>query len=202
MESRTLVLAGVGGQGVMMASRILTEALFHMGYDVKQAEIHGLSQRGGSVMTYIRWGEKVWSPISGEYGADFLVALEMLEAVRYLKLLKPSGAVVLNLYRFVPMSVSSGLRGPDGKPYSYPEDVPSVLKGNVERVFVIDGLKVAMDVGNARVMNVVVVGAASRVMGLDREVVRATVEKRVPQRYREVNLRAFGMGWELVREVR
>ena len=180
----------------MLASRILTEALFRMGYDVKQAEVHGLSQRGGSVMTYVRWGEKVWSPITGDFGADYLIALEELETLRYLHLVKPTGTVLINLYRFVPMSVSSGLRGPDGKPYTYPENVPELVRRNVPDTHTIDALSVAMELGNARVMNVVVVGAAARIMGLDREVVEETVAKRVPERYRAVNVEAFRRGWE------
>ncbi|NPB04738.1 MAG: indolepyruvate oxidoreductase subunit beta [Thermotogae bacterium] len=198
MDTKTLVIAGVGGQGVMLASRIFTEALFRMGYDVKQAEVHGLSQRGGSVMTYVRWGEKVWAPITGDFGADYLVALEELEALRYLKLIKPSGTVLINRYNFVPMSVSSGLKGPDGKPYTYPENVPAIVRRNVPNTYTVDALKVAMDLKNARVMNVVVVGAASRLLGLDRGVVEGTVADRVPPKYRELNLQAFRRGWDLM----
>ncbi len=191
-----MVVAGVGGQGIMLASRIFTEALFRMGYDVKQAEVHGLSQRGGSVMTYVRWGEKVWSPITGNFGADYLVALEELEALRYLHLVKPNGVVLINRYRFVPMSVSSGLRGPDGKPYTYPDNVPDIVRRNVANAHVIDALSVAMELGNARVMNVVVVGAAARLFGLNRRAVEETVAERVPRRYRDINLEAFRRGWE------
>jgi len=181
-----------------LASRIFAEALFRMGYDVKQAEVHGLSQRGGSVMTYVRWGDKVWSPITGDYEAHYLVALEELEALRYLHLVRPDGTVLINTYRFVPMSVSSGLKGPDGKPYTYPEDVPEIVRRNIPNVRTIDALKLATEVGNARVMNVVVVGAASRLLGLDREVVRSTVADKVPRKYVDVNLRAFNRGWESV----
>ncbi len=191
----------MGGQGIMLASRIFTEALFRMGYDVKQAEVHGLSQRGGSVMTYVRWGDKVWSPITGDFGADYLIALEELEALRYLRLIKPTGTVLINRYRFVPMSVSSGLRGPDGKPYTYPENVPELVRRNVPDTHVIDALSVAMELGNARVMNVVVVGAASRLLGLDREVVEGTVADKVPPKYRDLNVKAFRRGWESVSAV-
>ncbi len=188
----------MGGQGIMLASRIFTEALFRMGYDVKQAEVHGLSQRGGSVMTYVRWGEKVWAPITGDFGANYLIALEELEALRYLHLIRPTGTVLINRYRFVPMSVSSGLRGPDGKPYTYPENVPDLVRRNVPDTHVVDALSIAMELGNARVMNVVVVGAASRLLGLDRGVVEDTVARRVPQKYRELNVEAFRRGWGAV----
>ncbi len=198
METRTLVIAGVGGQGIMLASRIFADALFRMGYDVKQAEVHGLSQRGGSVMTYVRWGEKVWSPITGDFGADYLIALEELESLRYLHLIKPSGTVLINTYRFVPMSVSSGLRGPDGKPYTYPNNVPEIVRKNVKDTHTVDALSIAMELGNARVMNVVVVGAAANLIGLDREIMERTVADRVPPKYRELNVEAFRRGWEAV----
>ena len=186
---KNILLCGVGGQGTILTSRILTEGLLRAGYDVKMSEVHGMAQRGGSVSTQVRYGEKVYSPLFGKGQADVCVAFERMEAVRYAEYLKPGGICVVNDYRLTPMSVAVGAA-------EYPENAVSAVSAVFETV-VIPAAEIAAGLGNARTMNVVLFGALVKALGLGElpgvkwEDVIASL---VPEKLLSVNLEAFKAG--------
>lgn len=183
------LLAGVGGQGAILASSVIAEVGLSLGLDAKQAEVHGMSQRGGSVISQVRWAPKVYSPILAKGDADFLLAFEKLEAVRYIDFLKPGGVAIINNLRISPITVSAG----DAK---YPDD--NIIKDAIGRYtnesYWIDGLEHAARIGNARVANVVLLGALSSFMDIAPQVWLQAIGKRVPTRHLEINQRAFNVG--------
>lgn len=172
---KTAVISGVGGQGVLLASDTLTELFKNAGYDVKKSEVHGMSQRGGDVISTVRWGKKVYSPIIGKNSADYILGLEKLEGLRALPLLKPDGIILLNNYRFNPLPVSAGLA-------TYPENITDFLKNQVKHFYEINGLDIAMSIGNARVMNVVMLGALAHVLDIDKALWLQTLESMIPKK--------------------
>ena len=186
---KNILLCGVGGQGTILTSRILTEGLLKAGFDVKMSEVHGMAQRGGSVSTQVRYGEKVYSPLFGKGQADVCVAFERMEAVRYAEYLKPGGICVVNDYRLTPMSVAVGAA-------EYPENAVSAVSAVFETV-VIPAAEIAAGLGNARTMNVVLFGALVKALGLEKlpgvkwEDVIASL---VPEKLLSVNLEAFKAG--------
>lgn len=154
--TRNIFLSGVGGQGTILASNILGQVLLNAGYDLKKAEVHGMAQRGGDVTTHFRFGKKVYSPLIKQGEVDFLVAFELLEALRYINWVRPDGKVVLNNYSILPPSVSLGQM-------KYPQDVGKTFKRYFkDNVWTIDGYGIAKKLGNAQVANVVLIGALSR----------------------------------------
>ncbi|MDR1797756.1 MAG: indolepyruvate oxidoreductase subunit beta [Clostridiales Family XIII bacterium] len=184
-----VMLVGVGGQGAILTSRILTQGLIRAGFDVKMSEVHGMAQRGGSVSTQVRYGEKVYSPLFGKGAGDVMVAFERMEALRYAAFLKPGGLAVVNDYRITPMSVAAGGA-------SYPEDAVGAMAEKFRTVAVKAG-DIAVELGNARCMNVVLFGALARALGLTdlpgvdwEEVVRSVV----PEKLVELNLAAYKAG--------
>jgi indolepyruvate ferredoxin oxidoreductase beta subunit len=187
--TKNILLCGVGGQGTILTSRILTEGLIRAGYDVKMSEVHGMAQRGGSVSTQVRYGEKVDSPLFGMGQADVCVAFERMEAVRYAPFLKPGGICVLNDYRLTPMSVAVGAA-------SYPENSVEAMKKSFE-TYAIPAADIAARLGNPRTMNVVLFGALVKVLhlvampGVDWGDVLASL---IPDRLLAVNLKAFHAG--------
>jgi indolepyruvate ferredoxin oxidoreductase beta subunit len=189
----SFVLVGVGGQGTILASDLLAEVGIRLGYDVKQAEIHGMSQRGGSVISNLRWASQVFSPIVPRGTADILIGFEKLEAVRFSDFLHPGGLALVNDYAIVPVTVSSGAS-------AYPDD--AALRGSIERVTPnqcwVKGVEIATNEGNARAMNVVMIGALAKLINLPQDVIRAAIEVRVPTKYQELNLRALTAGWSAV----
>jgi indolepyruvate ferredoxin oxidoreductase beta subunit len=185
-QVRSIVLAGVGGQGTILMSKVLTQGLVDAGYDVKMSEVHGMSQRGGSVSTQVRFGEKVHSPIIGEAQADLLVAFEKLEAARYAKYLKPGGIVIVNTYEIPPMPVSSGAE-------LYPDGILEALMAHFATI-PIDAAAVALKSGNSRTMNMVLLGVTVRTLGMqkiDWEKVLATI---LQPAYLDENLKAYRAG--------
>ncbi|MDR3364414.1 MAG: indolepyruvate oxidoreductase subunit beta [Clostridiales Family XIII bacterium] len=188
-EVKNILLCGVGGQGTILTSRILTEGLIRAGYDVKMSEVHGMAQRGGSVSTQVRYGEKVNSPLFGRGQADVCVAFERMEAVRYAGFLKPGGICVVNDYRLTPMSVAVGGA-------AYPENAVAAMEAAFETI-AIPAADVAAGLGNARTMNVVLFGALVRALGLaglpgvDWEDV---IKSLIPGKLLAVNLEAFRAG--------
>ncbi|MGB9668423.1 MAG: indolepyruvate oxidoreductase subunit beta [Thermosulfidibacteraceae bacterium] len=183
-----LVIVGVGGQGVLLASEILSEVALSKGYDVKKSEIHGMAQRGGSVFSFVRIGEKVYSPIIPLGSADLMLAFEELEALRYVQYLKPSARVILNRQRIMPITVLSG----EAK---YPNDVFERLIEHFE-VYSIEGLALAKELKDARLTNVILLGyLASRFLPWEKNIWLKVLLERVPERFREQNLRAFEVGW-------
>ncbi len=192
MAPLNFVLVGVGGQGAILASDILTEVGIQAGYDAKKAEVHGMAQRGGSVITHIRWGEKVYSPLIGKGEAHFLLALEKLEAIRYIEYLRPGGIAIVNDQAIPPVAVNIGAA-------SYPDDerIKSTLGKVAEKVFFIPALRKAEEIGDPRVVNVILLGALSSFLDVPEETWQKVIERRVPQRYLELNLRAFKEGRKL-----
>jgi len=182
-----ILMAGVGGQGTLLASEILSEVLMQAGHDVKKAEVHGMAQRGGSVVSHVRFGPKVYSPTIPEGKADILFGFELLETYRYLSLVKPNGAVVVNNLRIAPPSVALGQS-------RYPDDIATKLRQHVSDVRVVDGLQLAEQAGNPLTVNTVLLGALSNVLEAANEQWLAAMRKLVPARFLDVNLRAFELG--------
>lgn len=182
-----ILLAGVGGQGILLASEVLSEVLMMAGYDVKKNEIHGMSQRGGSVTSHVRFGEKVYSPIIPEGEVDVLFGFELLETYRYLPLLKQDGKVLVNRLRIMPPSVATGID-------RYPEQLEERLTAAVTDTRVVDGLDLAMAAGNPRTVNTVLLGALSNMLEIDLALWTQALEKMVPQKFLAENLKAFELG--------
>lgn len=188
-QSVNMLLVGVGGQGTILASNVLAELGLRLGLDVKQAEIHGMSQRGGSVVSHLRWGEKVFSPIIPPGEANILLAFEKLEAARFSEYLMSDGIALINNHSINPMTVSAGQTE-----YPDQERIQSILNRVTHRVYWINGLKIAESVGNSRTANVVLLGALSSIMDIDPKEWEAVIEARLPARVVEINLKAFQAG--------
>lgn len=182
-----ILLAGVGGQGILLASEILAEAGMLAGFDVKKSEIHGMSQRGGSVVSHVRFGAEVFSPVVPAGEGDILFGFELLETYRYLELLRPGAKVIANDFRIQPPAVLLGQE-------RYPEDLPQRIAARFSDFTLIDGLQIATATGNPRVANTVLLGAVSRYLPIDIAVWQRAVGKMVPARALEINLRAFEAG--------
>ena len=186
--TKNIMIVGVGGQGTLLTSRIIGRAALAMGCDVKISEVHGMAQRGGSVVTFVRFGEKVSEPVVEEGQADVIIAFERLEALRYSHFLKKDGVLVVNDCRIDPMTVVIGAK-------TYPEGIIDSLKEN-HTVYAIDGQKVALELGNSKVLNSVVLGYAAEFIGFDKQVWLDTVSSTVPQKTVEINQKAFLHGYE------
>ena len=191
-ELVNVVFAGIGGQGIILISKILTAGLVKMGYDVKMSEIHGMSQRGGSVTTHVRIGDKVHSPVIWPGGADMIIAFEVLEAARVKHFLKPDGILLVNDVRILPMPCITGA-------VPYPEGVKEKLLEQINGAFFIDAAAIANEAGNVRSANVVMLGALCKLFGFDNEKMAEAVADCVPPKYKELNLRAFELGYERVK---
>lgn len=187
----SIVLIGVGGQGTILVSKILTHALMSHGYDVKMSEVHGMAQRGGSVSTQVRFGKKVNSPLVGKGEADILVAFEKMEAARGLGCLKQDGILIVNDFEIVPLPVAAG-RVP------YPDGILDALSDKV-RTIAFDAAGTAEALGQTRAMNVVLLGALVEALSLEALNVRDSVAELVPEASREVNLLAFDAGRDMAR---
>jgi indolepyruvate ferredoxin oxidoreductase beta subunit len=188
MRDTNFYFVGVGGQGVLTASDIAAEVGLSIGLDAKKSEIHGFSQRGGVVESYVRWGVRVGSPMAEKGTVDYLVGLEMLESARGIEVLKPGGVVVCNTQKLIPMSVSSG-------GFSYPsrEEIKQSLHSRAGKLVLVDGLEIAERLGNTRLINTIVLGALSSDMDMDPAIWLNVIERRVPPKYVELNRQAF---WE------
>ena len=186
--TKNIMIVGVGGQGTLLTSRIIGKAAMNMGLDVKISEVHGMAQRGGSVVTFVRFGEAVCEPVVEEGQADVIIAFERLEALRYAHFLKKDGVLVVNDCRIDPMTVVIGAK-------QYPENILETLK-NEHSVYAIDAQKIALELGNSKVLNSVVLGYAASFIGFDKEEWLKTVEKTVPPKTVEINKAAFMRGWE------
>ena len=189
-DVKSVLLVGVGGQGTILASKILTMGLIENGYDVKMSEVHGMSQRGGSVSTQVRFGKKVYSPIIGEGTADLLGSFEEMEAARYAKYLKKDGKIVVNTYRIPSMPILSGSR-------TYPEHIIESLSREVPTMS-LDATKIATDLGNPKSANVVLLGALIKAIGMTDIDWKAIIAKAVKPKFVEVNQKAFDAGFAAV----
>ena len=189
MDSKNIMIVGVGGQGTLLTSRILGKLAVGAGYDVKLSEVHGMAQRGGSVVTFVRYGEQVAAPIVEEGQADVLIAFEKLEALRYLHFLKKDGVVVVNDWRIDPITVVTGAA-------SYPEGIIERLKKE-RKTIVVEAMAEAKKLGTSKVFNVVVLGAAARHMTFSKEQWISVIESTVPPKTIEINKAAFEAGYQL-----
>ncbi|NLC40043.1 MAG: indolepyruvate oxidoreductase subunit beta [Clostridiaceae bacterium] len=189
---KSIVLIGVGGQGTILVSNVLTSALVTAGYDVKMSEIHGMAQRGGSVSTQIRYGKKVYSPLIGVGEADMLLAFERMEAVRGAVFLKKDALIIVNDYAIVPPPVASGKA-------VYPDNCIDALRDKF-KLIAFNATRVAEELGNSRVMNVVLLGAMAEVLQLDDLDWTTALSENVPERFVEINQEAFKRGRELARK--
>lgn len=188
--STNIMIVGVGGQGTLLASRILGSAMLSAGYDVKLSEVHGMSQRGGSVVTYVRYGDRIDSPVICRGEADLLLAFEELEAARWLPYLKKGGTVITSTQRVNPMPVAAGEA-------AYPEELIEKMRALGVQVIALDALKAAREAGSEKAVNVVLIGVAAVQLGLDCALLEQTIRETVPQKQLDINLRAFALGREL-----
>lgn len=188
VNTKNIMIVGVGGQGTLLTSRILGGIMTKAGYDVKLSEVHGMSQRGGSVVTYVRYGEKVAEPIVEEGQADVLIAFERLEALRYAHFLKPDGVLVVNDHRIDPITVVTGAA-------EYPEDIIKELSVNC-KVYSINAAEEALKLGNSRVFNCIVLGVAAKHMDFSKEEWLDVIANTVPAKTIEINQKAFLVGYE------
>ena len=185
-----ILLVGVGGQGILLASDILSETFMLAGYDVKKSEIHGMSQRGGSVVSHVRYGQEVFSPLVPEGEGDILFGFELMETYRYLPLLKRGGAVVVNDLEIPPSSVLMGQE-------NYPEGLAEKIREQFPDFLLVDGQGLAREAGNLRAANTVLLGAVSRRLDIAESFWMQALEKMVPSKALEVNRKAFQLGREL-----
>ena len=189
MKTTSVMIVGVGGQGSLLASRLLGTVLTDEGFDVKLSEVHGMSQRGGSVVTYVRYGEKVYSPIVTEGECDFIISFEKLEGARYASCLRKGGKIIVNTQQIDPMPVIVGSA-------EYPENVLEELKARGFDIDDFDALTPALQAGSAKAVNIVLMGHFARHSGIAKERWLAALEKTVPARFLEMNQKAFDLGYE------
>lgn len=189
MAVKSIMIVGVGGQGTLLASRLLGSALLSKGYDVKVSEVHGMSQRGGSVVTYVKYGDQVYSPTVEQGEADYILAFEQLEAARWLPYLKPEGKLIVNIQQIDPMPVVIGAA-------EYPQGVLEALKASGADITALDALAIAMDAGSPKAVNVVLMGVLAQHMDLSRDVWERALEETVPPKFLEMNKLAFSMGYD------
>ncbi len=189
MAVKNIMIVGVGGQGTLLTSRILGKLAIHAGYDVKLSEVHGMAQRGGSVVTYVRYGDAVAEPIVEEGQVDVLIAFERLEALRYLHFLKKDGVVIVNDWRIDPITVVTGVA-------QYPEGIIEKLQAS-RKTIVVSATEEAKKMGAPRAFNVIVLGAAARHMGFEKEDWIHVIETTVPPKTIDINKKAFEVGYAL-----
>jgi len=190
-EQGNILFSGVGGQGILLASEVMAYSLLAAGFDAKKSEVHGMAQRGGSVTAQLRYGSRVYSPLIEPGTADIQISFERMEAVRYLPYLHKESKVIVNSQQILPPAVASG--GMD-----YPEDVLAGITDLGIDVYEIDAFALAREVGEVKAANVVMVGAASHFLPMEPSVYEEVIETRVPERFREVNLKAFKAGRETI----
>lgn len=186
-NSTDIILGGVGGQGVLVASDILSNVALLAGFDVKKSEVHGMAQRGGSVVSHVRFGKKIYSPLVTKGEADFLLAFEKLESLRYLDFLHRDGTVLVNNQEINPMTVVTiGAK--------YPENIPELVNNNGFHYLNITGIQIAEELGNTRLLNVVMLGALSQYLDFQDDLWLQAIKDRLPERFFELNKKAFFKG--------
>ncbi|MBO6207763.1 MAG: indolepyruvate oxidoreductase subunit beta [Lachnospiraceae bacterium] len=186
-ETKNVMIVGVGGQGSLLASKLLGKLLLDAGYDVKVSEVHGMSQRGGSVVTYVRYGEKVYSPVIDRGEADYIVSFELLEAARWLPYLKKDGQIVTNIQQIDPMPVITGAQ-------EYPTDLVEKMKTTGAKVDALDCLALAEQAGSSKAVNIVLMGRLSHYFNMPEEAWQKAMEAMVPAKFLEMNKKAFELG--------
>ena len=183
-----ILIVGVGGQGTLLASRVLGSLALSLGYDVKLSEVHGMAQRGGSVVTHVRFDEKVYAPVIDEGSADIILAFEKLEGLRWSGRLKNNGRMFINTQEILPMPVITGAE-------EYPGDIEEKIKAAVPDAIFVDALTLAKEAGNVKTLNTVLIGVLAKHMDIDKQAFIKAIENTVPQKLLEVNLRAFEKGY-------
>lgn len=189
------LLTGVGGQGTILASNVLADLGVMLGFDVKKAEIHGMSQRGGTVTSYIRWAEKVYSPIISRGEADIIIAFEKLEAIRAIDQIKKGGIILINDYSIIPVTVSSG-----NAVYPSDDTIIEKIHSFTNRDYWIKGMQISDELGNSKVSNVAVLGALSHILNIEKETFLKSIVDKIPVHLRAVNQASFGKGWDSIRK--
>lgn len=187
MDTKSVMIVGVGGQGSLLASRILGNVLLNQGFDVKVSEVHGMSQRGGSVVTYVKYGKKVYSPVIEKGEADIIISFEELESARWIPYLKKGGHLITSIQKIDPMPVITGNM-------EYPEDIDGKIKNLGIDIISVDALGLAEQAGTAKASNVVLMGVLSTKMGFDESVWQNALEQCVPSKFLELNKKAFALG--------
>ena len=187
METKNVMIVGVGGQGSLLASKLLGRLLLNRGYDIKVSEVHGMSQRGGSVVTYVRFGDKVYSPIIDKGEADYIISFELLEAARWTEYLKPGGKIITNTQKINPMPVIIGAA-------EYPEGLVEKMQSAGIDVDALDALTLAEQAGSSKAVNLVLMGRLSKYFDFTQEQWLAAIEASVPPKFLEMNKKAFSLG--------
>ena len=185
--TKNIMIVGVGGQGTLLASKLLGHVLLEQGYDVKVSEVHGMSQRGGSVVTYVRYGDRVDSPVIDQGEADYIVSFELLETARWLPFLKPDGQIVTSTQQIEPMPVITGAA-------EYPDHLVDKMRAAGAKVDALDCLALAEQAGSAKAVNIVLMGRLSHYFGMDEALWLSAIEHIVPPKFLELNKKAFELG--------
>ncbi|MEG2782388.1 MAG: indolepyruvate oxidoreductase subunit beta [Oscillospiraceae bacterium] len=188
MSAKSVMIVGVGGQGTLLASRLLGQAMISQGFDVKVSEVHGMSQRGGSVVTYVKYGDKVFSPIVQEAEADFIIAFEQLEAGRWIRYLKNDGKMIINNQQIDPMPVVIGTA-------EYPQGIVENIEKEGVTTISLDALSLAVKSGSAKAVNVALIGVLANTMEFDKSIWTDAIKATVPKKFLEMNLKAFDLGY-------
>ena len=197
METINFLITGVGGQGTVLASELIAAVGLAAGYDVKKSDLLGLSVRGGGVIGHCRWGEKIHSPIVPEGRVDFLIAFEILEGLRWLNQLKPEGTILMNQQEIHPVTVTSGIAR-----YPNREIVDAALEKATENIYRVPAVDMAVNLGNSRVLNVVLLGVLSGLLDIDLNVWEGVLKERVPSKYVNLNIKALHTGRSWVNKVK
>ena len=187
MTTQNIIIVGVGGQGSLLASKILGHLLLSAGFDVKVSEVHGMSQRGGSVITYVRFGDKVYSPVVDKGQADFIVSFEILETARWLSYLKAGGQIVTNTQQIDPMPVITGAA-------EYPQQLVEKIRAHGIKIDAMDCLTLAREAGSQKAVNIVLLGRLSHYFDISQDAWQSSLKANVPAKFLEVNQRAFELG--------
>lgn len=188
MKTKNILIVGVGGQGTLLTSRILGNLAVNLGYDVKLSEVHGMSQRGGSVETHVKYGEKVNSPLIEVSQADIILSFEKLEALRWKHYLNPQGVLLVNDQQIDPMPVITGAE-------KYPDSIIDTLKEQCSNVISVDAVTIAKEIGNIRVVNTVLLGLLAKNMDIDKEKWIDSIKTTVPAKTIDINIEAFERGY-------
>ena len=187
METKNIMIVGVGGQGTLLASKLLGRVLLTRGYDIKVSEVHGMSQRGGSVVTFVRYGDKVYSPIIDKGEADVILSFELLEAARWAEYLRPDGTIIANTQQIDPMPVVTGAA-------QYPEALAEKISALGVKLDAFDALSPAQEAGSAKAVNLVLLGRLSKYFDFTEDEWMKAIELSVPEKFLEINKKAFALG--------
>lgn len=188
-KTKNILIVGVGGQGIILASELVAQVALSKGYDVKQSEVHGMAQRGGSVSSNVRYGDIVYSPTIAKGEADVLLSFELLESLRWLDYLSPKGVAIVNTQRIDPMPVASGKA-------EYPGHIEVTLRKKCFSLFIIDGQSLAEQAGHIKAVNIALLGVLSTILEFDQEVWQTAIKNRVPAKTIDINFKAFNLGRE------